>query len=298
MFKKITIIGCGLIGSSLLRDIKHKKLADAVTVCDQSQETINFLKKGDLCDEAGSDIKKMIKDASLVIISVPLSAFKEVLLQIKDLVNSETIITDTGSVKKELKKIIYNLNSSNINWISSHPIAGTEKSGVQNGKIDLFKNRWCLISPDEKSKNEDIKLLSDFWTKLGSKVKTVSVEDHDKILSLTSHLPHAIAYSIVSATTNNPEMSKEVIQYSAGGLRDFTRIAASDPLMWKDIFLDNSENLLKDLEQFSKELEQLKLLIKEKQASKLLNLFNATKKVREQIVEAGQDTDKPGFGRK
>jgi cyclohexadieny/prephenate dehydrogenase len=298
MFKKITIIGCGLIGSSLLRDIKHKKLADAVTVCDQSQETINFLKKSDLCDEAGSDIKKMIKDASLVIISVPLSAFKEVLLQIKDLVNSETIITDTGSVKKELKKIIYNLNSSNINWISSHPIAGTEKSGVQNGKIDLFKNRWCLISPDEKSKNEDIKLLSDFWTKLGSKVKTVSAEDHDKILSLTSHLPHAIAYSIVSATTNNPEMSKEVIQYSAGGLRDFTRIAASDPLMWKDIFLDNSENLLKDLEQFSKELEHLKLLIKEKQASKLLNLFNATKKVREQIVEAGQDTDKPGFGRK
>ena len=298
MFKKITIIGCGLIGSSLLRDIKHKKLADAVTVCDQSQETINFLKKSDLCDEAGSDIKKMIKDASLVIISVPLSAFKEVLLQIKDLVKSETIITDTGSVKKELKKIIYNLNSSNINWISSHPIAGTEKSGVQNGKIDLFKNRWCLISPDEKSKNEDIKLLSDFWTKLGSKVKTVSVEDHDKILSLTSHLPHAIAYSIVSTTTNNPEMSKEVIQYSAGGLRDFTRIAASDPLMWKDIFLDNSENLLKDLEQFSKELEQLKLLIKEKQASKLLNLFNATKKVREQIVEAGQDTDKPGFGRK
>ena len=298
MFKKITIIGCGLIGSSLLRDIKHKKLADAVTVCDQSQETINFLKKSDLCDDAGSDIKKMIKDASLVIISVPLSAFKEVLLQIKDLVNSETIITDTGSVKKELKKIIYNLNSSNINWISSHPIAGTEKSGVQNGKIDLFKNRWCLISPDEKSKNEDIKLISDFWTKLGSKVKTVSVEDHDKILSLTSHLPHAIAYSIVSATTNNPEMSKEVIQYSAGGLRDFTRIAASDPLMWKDIFLDNSENLLKDLEQFSKELEQLKLLIKEKQASKLLNLFNATKKVREQIVEAGQDTDKPGFGRK
>ena len=298
MFKKITIIGCGLIGSSLLRDIKHKKLADAVTVCDQSQETINFLKKSDLCDEAGSDIKKMIKDASLVIISVPLSAFKEVLLQIKDLVKSETIITDTGSVKKELKKIIYNLNSSNINWISSHPIAGTEKSGVQNGKIDLFKNRWCLISPDEKSKNEDIKLLSDFWAKLGSKVKTVSVEDHDKILSLTSHLPHAIAYSIVSTTTNNPEMSKEVIQYSAGGLRDFTRIAASDPLMWKDIFLDNSENLLKDLEQFSKELEQLKLLIKEKQASKLLNLFNATKKVREQIVEAGQDTDKPGFGRK
>ena len=298
MFKKITIIGCGLIGSSLLRDIKHKKLADTVTVCDQSQETINFLKKNDLCDDAGSDIKKMIRDASLVIISVPLSAFKEVLLQIKDLVNSETIITDTGSVKKELKKIIYNLNSSNINWISSHPIAGTEKSGVQNGKIDLFKNRWCLISPDEKSKNEDIKLLSDFWAKLGSKVKTVSVEDHDKILSLTSHLPHAIAYSIVSATTNNPEMSKEVIQYSAGGLRDFTRIAASDPLMWKDIFLDNSENLLKDLEQFSKELEQLKLLIKEKQASKLLNLFNATKKVREQIVEAGQDTDKPGFGRK
>lgn len=298
MFKKITIIGCGLIGSSLLRDIKHKKLADTVTVCDQSQETINFLKKNDLCDDAGSDIKKMIRDASLVIISVPLSAFKEVLLQIKDLVNSETIITDTGSVKKELKKIIYNLNSSNINWISSHPIAGTEKSGVQNGKIDLFKNRWCLISPDEKSKNEDIKLLSDFWAKLGSKVKTVSVEDHDKILSLTSHLPHAIAYSIVSTTTNNPEMSKEVIQYSAGGLRDFTRIAASDPLMWKDIFLDNSENLLKDLEQFSKELEQLKLLIKEKQASKLLNLFNATKKVREQIVEAGQDTDKPGFGRK
>ena len=298
MFDKISIIGCGLIGSSILRAAQEKKIAKKISVYDKSNKVIEYLKKNftaDIC----SNVTESAKDADLIIISAPLSSYKEILLSIKSNLKEGSILTDTGSTKKEVNKIINNLGLKNISWIASHPIAGTEYSGPAAGFSSLFKNRWCILSADNQVSKDKIENLEKFWSKLGSKVKVMSFEDHDYVLSLTSHLPHAVAYSIVRTAINNEDKLKnDVIQYSAGGLRDFTRIAASDPLMWKDIFIDNSENILKVLDNYSKNLDDIKSAIKNKNSEKLLEIFSSTKKVRKEIIEAGQDTEKPDFGRK
>lgn len=298
MFEKISIIGCGLIGSSILRVIIKKKISKNISVYDRSKDVISFLKKENLGGNFSSDISSVVKDSDLIIIAAPLSSYKEILLSIKDQLKKDIIITDTGSVKKEVNKIIENFNLKDVSWIASHPIAGTEESGPESGFAELFDNRWCILSPSVKAKKEDIKKLQKFWELIGSKIKIMSFEEHDHILSLTSHLPHAIAYNIVKTAINNENKFKEdIIQYSAGGLRDFTRIAASDPLMWRDIFIDNSENILKVLDNFSENLEEIKKAIQSKDGKKLINIFSSTKKVRKEIIKAGQDTDKPDFGR-
>ena len=298
MFGKISIIGCGLIGSSILRATQEQKLATKISVYDKSNKVIEYLKKNftaDIC----SNVMESVKDADLIIISAPLSSYKEILLSIKSNLKEGSILTDTGSTKKEVNKIVNNLGLKNISWIASHPIAGTEYSGPAAGFSSLFKNRWCILSADNQVSKDKIENLEKFWSKLGSKVKVMSFEDHDYVLSLTSHLPHVVAYSIVRTAINNEDKFKnDVIQYSAGGLRDFTRIAASDPLMWKDIFIDNSENILKVLDNYSKNLDDIKSAIKKKDSEKLLEIFSSTKKVRKEIIEAGQDTEKPDFGRK
>ena len=298
MFNKISVIGCGLIGSSILRAVEEKKLASKISAYDKSSSVTSFLKKN-FSAEICINISDVVKDSDLVIIASPLSSYKEILLSIKSNLKENVILTDTGSAKKEVNKIIGNLNLKNVNWIASHPIAGTEYSGPEAGFSSLFKNRWCILSAGEKVEKDKMKLLENFWSKLGCKTKIMTFEDHDYVLSLTSHLPHAVAYSIVKTAINNEDKFKDdVIQYSAGGLRDFTRIAASDPLMWKDIFIDNSENILKVLDNYSKNLNEIKDAIKNKDSKKLLEIFSSTKKVRKEIIEAGQDTDKPGFGRK
>ena len=298
MFNKISIIGCGLIGSSILRAVEEKKLATKISAYDKSSKVIDYLKKN-FSVEICSNISDVVKNSDLVVIASPLSSYKEILLSIHTSLKENVILTDTGSAKKEVNKIISNLNLKNVNWIASHPIAGTEYSGPEAGFASLFKNRWCIISADKKVAEDKIKSLENFWSKLGSKTKRMTFEDHDYVLSLTSHLPHAVAYSIVKTAINKEDKFKDdVIQYSAGGLRDFTRIAASDPLMWKDIFIDNSENILKVLDNYSKNLNEIKDAIKNKDSKKLLEIFSSTKKVRKEIIEAGQDTDKPGFGRK
>ena len=297
MFDKISIIGCGLIGSSILRAIEKKKLASKISAYDKSSKVIDYLKKN-FSIEVCNNISNVVKDSDLVIIASPLSSYKEILLSIQSNLKENVILTDTGSAKKEVNKIISNLNLKNVNWIASHPIAGTEYSGPEAGFATLFNNRWCILSADKRASKDKINELEKFWSNLGSKVKSMSFEDHDYILSLTSHLPHAVAYSIVKTAINNEDKFKDdVIQYSAGGLRDFTRIAASDPLMWKDIFIDNSDNILKVLDNYSKNLEEIKDAIKNKDSKKLLEIFSSTKKIRKEIIKAGQDTDKPGFGR-
>ena len=298
MFDKICIIGCGLIGSSILRGTIEKKIAKKISVHDKSKQVMEYLKKNFTAD-ISPNVSEATKDADLIIISAPLSSYKEILLSIKSTLKEGSILTDTGSAKKEVNKIVNNLGFKNISWIASHPIAGTEYSGPAAGFSNLFKNRWCILSADNQVAKDKIENLEKFWSKLGSKVKIMSFEDHDYVLSLTSHLPHAVAYSIVRTAINNEEKFKnDVIQYSAGGLRDFTRIAASDPLMWKDIFIDNSENILKVLDNYSKNLDDIKSAIKNKDSEKLLEIFSSTKKVRKEIIEAGQDTEKPDFGRK
>ncbi|MBT3599524.1 MAG: prephenate dehydrogenase/arogenate dehydrogenase family protein [Candidatus Pelagibacter sp.] len=297
MFNKISIIGCGLIGSSILRAVVEKKLASKISAYDKSSKATDYLKKN-FSIEVCNNISNVVKDSDLVIIASPLSSYKEILLSIQSNLKENVILTDTGSAKKEVNKIISNLNLKNVNWIASHPIAGTEYSGPEAGFATLFNNRWCILSADNKVSKDKINELEKFWSNLGSKVKSMSFEDHDYILSLTSHLPHAVAYSIVKTAINNEDKFKDdVIQYSAGGLRDFTRIAASDPLMWKDIFIDNSDNILKVLDNYSKNLEEIKNAIKNKDSKKLLEIFSSTKKIRKEIIKAGQDTDKPGFGR-
>ena len=298
MFNKISIIGCGLIGSSILRAVEEKKLASKISAYDKSASVTEYLKKK-FSAEICKNTSDAVKDSDLIIIASPLSSYKEILLSIQSSLKENAILTDTGSAKKEVNKIISNLNLKNINWIASHPIAGTEYSGPEAGFSSLFKNRWCIISSDRKASSDKIEALKNFWSELGSKTKLMTFEDHDYVLSLTSHLPHAVAYSIVKTAINNEDKFKDdVIQYSAGGLRDFTRIAASDPLMWKDIFIDNSENILKVLDNYSKNLNEIKDAIKNKDSKKLLEIFSSTRKVRKEIIEAGQDTDKPGFGRK
>ena len=298
MFDQITIIGCGLIGSSLLRAINKKKLSKQVNVFDKSKEVSSFI-KNNLSVNVCNDINDSVKDSDLVIISTPLGSYKEILLSIKSSLKKNVILTDTGSTKKEINKVISNLNLKDVCWIASHPIAGTEYSGPEAGFAELFENRWCILSSENQKQKEKLEILKNFWEAIGSKVKFMTFEDHDHVLSLTSHLPHAIAYSIVRTVINNDHKFKdEIIQYSASGLRDFTRIAASDPIMWRDIFIDNSENILKVLDSFSENLEEIKKAIQSKNSEKLNNIFSSTRKLRKEIIKAGQETDKPNFGRK
>ena len=298
MFDKITVIGCGLIGSSILRVIEKKNIAKEINAYDKSKEVSSYLAKNfkfKICN----NITEAVNNADLVIISSPLSSYKEILSQIQSNLKKGSILTDTGSAKKEINKIIKESSLSDVTWIASHPIAGTEYSGPQSGFAELFEKRWCILSADENTDKKEITKLEKFWIDLGSKIKVMSFEHHDYVLSLTSHLPHAVAYSIVkTAISDDNKFKDDVIQYSAGGLRDFTRIAASDPLMWKDIFIDNSENILKVLDNYSKNLDEIKNAIKNKDSKKLLEIFSSTRKVRKEIIEAGQDTEKPGFGRK
>ncbi len=299
MFDKISVIGCGLIGSSILRNINNNQISKSVTVYDKSKSVIDVVKKEKLCDDISKDVKSAVKNADLVILSVPLSSYKEILLEGKDYFKDNTIITDTGSVKNEINTIFENLNLKNIFWIASHPIAGTEQSGPKAGFKELFKDRWTIICENEKTKKDQVEKLKKFWEFLGSKVKTMAIEEHDNILALTSHLPHVIAYNIVRTAISIDDKQREnIIKYSAGGLRDFTRIASSDPIMWRDIFIDNSKNILKILDKFSNNLKDFRKAIAEKNGDQLIKIFTSTKNIRQEIVKAKQEINLPDFGRK
>ena len=299
MFEQVSIIGCGLIGSSVFRALKKNSFAKKVITFDNDKFVSEIIKKENLSDKTVSNPEEAVSNADLVLISTPLSSFEPAIDSIKKHLKSGSILTDTSSVKKGADAIVKKMNLKNISWIPSHPVAGTEKSGPGAGSPDLFKDRWTILTPDSKIKDSDVKKVSLFWESMGSKVKIMSAEDHDKILSLTSHLPHVIAYNIVKTAMGDDEKTKKnIIRYSAGGLRDFTRIAASNPIMWRDIFIDNSDLIIDGINKFSKSLDEFKKAIKEKDSKKLLEIFEKSKEFREAIIKAGQDTDKPGFGRK
>ena len=299
MFEQVSIIGCGLIGSSIFKALKKKGSVKKVITFDNDQSVNEIIKKENLSDKIVSSSEEAVGNADLVLISTPLSSFESAVDSIKKYLKSGSILTDTNSVKKGADAIIKKMNLQNISWIPSHPVAGTEKSGPRAGSPDLFKDRWTIITPDSKINDSDVKKLSFFWESIGSKVKIMSAENHHKILSLTSQLPHVIAYNIVKTAMGDDEkMKNDIIRYSAGGLRDFTRIAASSPIMWKDIFIDNSDLIIDGINKFSKSLDEFKKAITEKDSKKLLEIFEKSKEFREAIIKAGQDTDKPGFGRK
>ena len=299
MFKKVCIIGCGLIGSSIARAIKKHGLSKKVVSSNRSESINKKVIELKIVDEASSDTKKICKDSDLIIISTPLSSYEEVILKIKNSLKSGSILTDVGSVKENIISLVEKNVPENISWISSHPIAGTEESGPEAGFYELFKNRWCILTPSKKSKDKDIKLLETFWKKIGSKVDIMNAKQHDYILSITSHIPHLIAYNIVNTTLNvQDKKESDVVKYSAGGLRDFTRIAASNPIMWRDVFIQNKRNTSKMIDKFIENLEDLKKAIESEDGKKLEQIFTRTKKIRKDIVQAGQDVKKPDFGRK
>ena len=299
MFKKVCIIGCGLIGSSIARGIKKNKLATKVVSSNRSNSTNKKVIRLKIVDEASSDTKKIVKGSDLIIIASPLSSYKNIILKIKGSLKNGAILTDVGSVKKNAISLIEKNIPKNISWISSHPIAGTEDSGPESGFSQLFKNKWCILTPGKQSNNKDIKLLEKFWKKLGSRVDVMDAKEHDYILSITSHMPHLIAYNIVNTALEiKKKKDRNIVKYSAGGLRDFTRIAASNPIMWRDIFIQNGKNTSKMIDKFIKNLKDLKKAIKNKNEEKLEKIFTKTKKIRKEIIEAGQDISKPDFGRK
>ena len=299
MFKKVCIIGCGLIGSSIARGIKKNKLATKIVSSNRSNSTNKKVIRLKIVNEASSDTKKIVKGSDLIIIASPLSSYKNIILKIKSSLKNGAILTDVGSVKKNVISLIEKNIPKNVSWISSHPIAGTEESGPESGFSELFKNRWCILTPSKKSKNKDVKLLEKFWKKLGSKVDIMNAKEHDYILSITSHMPHLIAYNIVNTTLKiKKKKDRNIIKYSAGGLRDFTRIAASNPIMWRDIFIQNRKNNLKMIDKFVENLKDLKKMIKNKNEKKLETIFTKTRKIRKEIIKAGQDIGKPDFGRK
>ena len=299
MFKKVCIVGCGLIGSSIARAIRKNRLSSKIVSSNRSDIINKKVIKLRIVDDSSSDTKKMVKDSDLIIICTPLSSYEDVISKIKNSLKNGAILTDVGSVKKE---IIYSVEKNipkNISWITSHPIAGTEESGPDSGFSELFKNRWCILTPSNQAKDKDIKLLETFWKKIGSKVDIMDAKQHDYILAITSHIPHLIAYNIVNTTLNvKKKKEHDIIKYSAGGLRDFTRIAASNPIMWRDIFIQNKKNTSKMIDKFINNLKDLKKAIKNKDGKKLEKIFTKTKRIRQEIVKAGQDISEPDFGRK
>jgi len=298
MFNKVCIIGCGLIGSSIARAIRKNHLSSKIVSSNRSDSVNKKVIELKIVDDSSSDTKKMAEGSDLIIIATPLSSYENVILKIKDSLKNGSILTDVGSVKENVIGLIEKNVPKNVSWISSHPIAGTEESGPEAGFSELFENRWCILTPSKKANDKDIKLLETFWKKMGSKVDVMDAKQHDYILSITSHIPHLVAYNIVNTSINiQEEKQSAIIKNSAGGLRDFTRIAASNPIMWRDIFIQNKKNTLKEIEKFIANLEDLKNAIENEDSKKLEEIFIKTKKIRKEIIKAGQDVSKPDFGR-
>ena len=296
--KNILIIGCGLLGSSLVRKIKQKKISKQIFVYEKSKKHLSQIKKLKLPCKIVKNPNEVIDLCDLIIFCTPMSEYQNIIKKINPKLNSKNIVTDIGSSKIESQKIINKYLTKKTNWLSSHPIAGSEVSGPRNGYASIFDNKWCVLIKDKNTKLNTLKVLKNFWKKIGSKVVVMNADQHDKIFSITSHLPHLIAYNLVkSAQDFEKQQSYDLIQYSAGGLRDFSRIAASNEIMWRDIFFNNKGNVSKAIDLFIKNLLDFKKdILKQNNKNILLKLKN-TKKVRAKIIKLKHDINKPDFGR-
>jgi len=290
LFKQTTLIGIGLIGSSIARAIKKKNLSKRICIFSRSQKTINKAKKLKLGNIYTTHLKQSVKNSDLVILCTPLSTYETILKKISNNIMPNAILSDVGSVKLSVDKIFSKFLNKGFHIIPAHPIAGTEKSGPEAGFAELFVRRWCVLTPSSNYDKKSLNKIQKLWINLGSKTLIMKPEKHDKILALTSHMPHLISYSIVSSVLNiNAKEKSKVIKFSAGGFRDFTRIASSDAIMWKDIFLNNKKNLLKTVKEFEKSLNLIKNLVKTDKSKKLLNIFSKTKQIRRLIEKEKQD---------
>ena len=296
--KNILIIGCGLLGSSVLRSIHKNKLANKIFIYEKSKKNISTLKKLKLPGKVVSSLKEAVTKSNFIIFCTPMSEYKNIIMKINNYILPNTLITDVGSSKIESLKIINKFLKKGIAWTSSHPIAGSEVSGPQHGKSNMFEGRWCIVIKEKNTIKKNLNFLKKFWEKIGSKVTIMSPEKHDKIFSITSHLPHLIAYNLVkSAQDFEKKQSYDLIKFSAGGLRDFSRIAASNEIMWRDIFFNNNKNISNAIDLFIKNLKSFKSDINSKNNKSIINKLIQTKKVRSKIIKLKQDINKPDFGR-
>ena len=296
MFHNILIIGCGLIGSSVLRGSFARKISKNIFVYEKSKKNISLIKKINKKTKFINRLDSQISKMDLIILCTHMNQYINIIKKLQKFTSSKNIITDTGSTKRNIINLINRNKKIKDIFIPSHPIAGSEVSGPKHGNKNLFRNKWCIIL-NNKNKIK-LKKVENFWKKLGSKIIFMNAIEHDKIFSITSHLPHLIAYNLVKTAIDFQKKNKQhIIKYSAGGLRDFSRTAASNETMWRDIFFSNKDNIIQSINIFVKNLNNFKNLINKKNNKDIIRILKSSKKVRKQIIDLKQDISKPNFGR-
>ncbi len=299
LYDQITIIGLGLIGSSMARGIKEEELTNKLVGYDNNPDHQVQIREYKLVDELAPDLLSAVENADLVILATPVGAYGSIGELIGSRMKAGATLSDVGSIKSAVFEMLAPHVSENVHFIPAHPVAGTEQSGPGAGFPSLFHDRWAIITPTENTDQEALEQLTKFWEALGSNVEIMDPEHHDKVLAITSHVPHLIAYNIVGTARDLEEVTKsEVIKFSAGGFRDFTRIAASNPTMWRDVFLNNKEAVLEMLGRFSEDLIALQRAIRWDDGDALYEMFVKTRRIRKQIIDAGQDENVVNFGRR
>lgn len=297
-YEQITVIGAGLIGSSIARGIVRGDAASKLVLVDADADVLAEAKALELADDYSGDAAAAASDADLVILAVPVGAMASVGALIGPQLKEGATVSDVGSVKASVLNSLQPHIPEGVHLIPGHPVAGTEQSGPAAGFASLFDDRWCILTPPENTDPAALEKLTAFWALLGSRVEIMTAEHHDLVLAITSHVPHLIAYNIVGTASDMEEVTRsEVIKYSAGGFRDFTRIAASDPTMWRDVFLNNKDAVLEMLGRFSEDLTALQRAIRWGDGDALFELFDRTRNIRRRIIDAGQDDDAADFGR-
>ena len=298
VYDRVALIGLGLIASSMFWAIKRAGLAGEVTGYARSQETRDTARRIGLCDRVCDSAREAVEGADLVVLCVPVGAMGQVAADLAPALKPGATVSDVGSVKRAVIDAVAPHIPSGVHFIPAHPLAGTEHSGPESGFESLFDNRWCLLVPDNGADEQAIVALQQLWQGMGSNVDRMDPDHHDLVLAVTSHAPHLIAYTMVGVADDLSRVTdSEVIQYSAAGFRDFTRIAASDPTMWRDVFLANKDATLEILGRFTEELFALQRAIRRGDGAHLHDYFTRTRQIRRGIIEAGQDTDAPDFGR-
>lgn len=301
LFDKITIIGLGLIGSSLARAIRANGIADKLIAADLSEEVCAKVAELGIADQATSDIRASVAGSDLVMVCVPVGAYGAVGEAIGPALKAGAVVSDVGSVKQQVIEALAPHIPDSVHLVPGHPIAGTEHSGPEAGFAELFVDRWCVLTPSAATEIKAVEKLTAFWEACGARVDFLDAQHHDLVLGITSHLPHLIAYTIVGTASDlEDDIKSEVIKFSASGFRDFTRIAASDPVMWRDVFLNNKDAVLEILQRFSEDLSAMQKAIRRGDGAYLHDTFSRTRDIRKQIIDSGQanynapaDTDAP-----
>ena len=292
------IVGCGLIGTSILRGSLSKKISKNIYVFEKSKKNISLIKRIDKKIKFLNKIDHKVSNMDFIVLSTHMSQYNNLIKKLLRYISSKNLITDTGSTKRNVENLINKNKKLKKIFIPSHPIAGSEVSGPEFGDKNLFKDKWCIILKGNDKSKKNKKKIEKFWKKLGSKIIFMNSIDHDKIFSITSHLPHLIAYNLVKTAVDFQKKNKKsIIKYSAGGLRDFSRTAASNEIMWRDIFFENKDNIIVSINIFIRNLKNFKNIIKNQNNSNVLKILKNSKKIRKQIINLKQDVPKPNFGR-